>query len=435
MNNKPLLSRPTISAPGVHIDCFNGSNQITTTIELVRFFLKNQTTCSKDNSFYIIDLTQVVNQYYKWLKYMPRVVPYYAVKCNPDPIIIRLLYLLGCNFDCASKNEIAQILDCNEGTSIASDSGRIIFANPIKSPDHIKYAKSVGVNLMTFDSINELYKIKLHYSSAKLVLRIKIDDSKSLCRFGTKFGAEPDELETILNTAEACSLNIVGVSFHVGSNCYGLESYVNAIRDASDVFKLAKKHGFDFSILDIGGGFPGYDSSEETELSSSSSSSSSFTFEDIAVTINKAIDEYFNLNVYPNLKIIAEPGRYMVASSHTLVSSVIGKKEKHAEFKYYISDGVYSSYNCIHYDHVTPKIFVEKDVDTAATKLFRSTIFGPTCDSMDTIDANCMLPELNIGDWVYSKNMGAYTISAASNNFNGFLPATKYYCMQDAYNC
>jgi ornithine decarboxylase len=124
----------------------------------------------------------------------------------------------------------------------------------------------------------------------------------------------------------------------------------------------------------------------------------------------------------------------MVASSHILVSSVIGKKENKAEFKYYISDGVYSSYNCIHYDHITPKILVEKDVGVT-TKLFKSTVFGPTCDSMDTIDTNCMLPELNIGDWVYSKNMGAYTISAASNNFNGFLPAVKYYCMQDAYNC
>jgi ornithine decarboxylase len=424
--NKPLsLSRSTNFAPGVHIECFNGSNQTITTIDLVRFFLKNQNAYSKDNPFYIIDLTQVVNQYYKWLKYMPRVIPYYAVKCNPDPIIIRLLYLLGCNFDCASKNEIAQIFECNEGTSTVSDSDRVIFANPIKSPDHIKYAKSVGVNLMTFDSINELYKIKLHYSSANLVLRIKIDDSKSLCRFGTKFGAETDELETIFNTAEACSLNVIGVSFHVGSNCYGLESYVDAIRDASKVFKLAKKHGFDFSILDIGGGFPGY----ETELSTSS-----FTFEDIASTINKAIDEYFNVQLYPNLKIIAEPGRYMVASSHILVSSVIGKKENKAEFKYYISDGVYSSYNCIHYDHITPKILVEKDVGVT-TKLFKSTVFGPTCDSMDTIDTNCMLPELNIGDWVYSKNMGAYTISAASNNFNGFLPAVKYYCMQDAYNC
>ena len=95
MNTPLLLSRSTNFAPGVHIECFNGSNQTITTIDLVRFFLKNQNAYSKDNSFYIIDLTQVVNQYYKWLKYMPRVIPYYAVKCNPDPIIIRLLYLLG----------------------------------------------------------------------------------------------------------------------------------------------------------------------------------------------------------------------------------------------------------------------------------------------------------------------------------------------------
>jgi len=424
----------TAFAPGVHIECFKDIKKLNT-IDLIRFFLKQHQPDCIEHPFYIINLEDIIRQYYKWIKCMPRITPYYAVKCNPDPIIIRLLYIIGCNFDCASKNEIAHVFECNEGLPTISD--RIIFANPVKSPAHIKYAKSVGVNLMTFDNVNELYKIKIHYSSANLLLRIKIDDSKSLCRFGTKFGAEQDDLETIFNTAEACSINLVGVSFHVGSNCYGLESYKNAIRDASDVFKLAKKHGFDFSILDIGGGFPGYESvnvNNEHNNESPTSTTEAVTFENIAVTINKAIDEYFEESAHPNLKIIAEPGRYMVASSHTLVSNVIGKKERSDEFKYYISDGVYSSYNCIHYDHVTPEINVEKTVNNSS-KLFRSTVFGPTCDSMDTVITNCMLPELNVGDWIYSKNMGAYTISAASNNFNGFLPAVKYYCIQSAYKC
>jgi ornithine decarboxylase len=136
----------------------------------------------------------------------------------------------------------------------------------------------------------------------------------------------------------------------------------------------------------------------------------------------------------------------MVASSHTLVSNVIGKKETNEsspgpKFKYYINDGVYSSYNCIHYDHVLPKIKAEKDAagdnehDTNKLAVFKSTVFGPTCDSMDTIDTNCMLPELNPGDWVYSEDMGAYTISASTSGFNGFLPAQKYYCTHPTCEC
>lgn len=405
------------------IQCFNKHN--IESIELVRFFLKNKHQTS-DQSFYVINLTKVVQQYYRWKKHLPRVIPYYAVKCNPDPLIMSILLKLGCCFDCASKNEISQVLEL--GTS----PDKIIFANPVKSASHIKYARSAGVDLMTFDDVNELYKIKLHHPAAKLLLRIKIDDSKSLCRFSSKFGAgtSENELVPIFNTAEACALNLIGVSFHVGSNCFGVESYANAIKNAASVFQLAEKNGFLFTVLDIGGGFPGLQTA--------------ITFEDISKTVNDAIDEHFHQDKYPELQIIAEPGRYMVASSHILVSNVIGKKEEAKtcasesapNFKYYINDGVYSSYNCIHYDHVLPTIQAEKASDGGdKVTLFKSIVFGPTCDSMDTIDTNCMLPELNPGDWVYSEDMGAYTVSAATTGFNGFLPAQKYYCTHPTCEC
>ena len=396
-------------------------------IELVRFFLKNKHQ-SSDMPFYVVNLTKVVQQYYHWKLYMPRITPYYAVKCNPDPLVLYTLLKLGCCFDCASKNEISQVLE------LGTTPDKIIFANPVKSATHIKYARSSAVDLMTFDDVNELYKIKLHHPCAKLLLRIKIDDSKSLCRFSSKFGSGTNESDIvpIFNTAQACALNLVGVSFHVGSNCFGVESYTNAIQAASSVFQLAEKHGFLFTILDIGGGFPGVQTA--------------ITFEDISTTVNAAINEYFHSDKYPDLQIIAEPGRYMVASSHTLVSNVIGKKETNEsasgpKFKYYINDGIYSSYNCVHYDHVLPKIKAEKDAagdtehDNNKSVLFQSTVFGPTCDSMDTIDTNCMLPELNPGDWVYSEDMGAYTISASTSGFNGFLPAQKYYCTHPTCEC
>lgn len=401
-------------------------------VDMVDFCLKNKHQHS-DMPFYVINLTSVVQQYHNWKKYLPRVTPYYAVKCNPDPLILEMLLNMGCCFDCASKNEISQVLE------IGASPDKIIFANPVKSTTHIKYARSAAVDFMTFDDVNELYKIKLHHPAAKLLLRIKTDDSKSLCRFSSKFGAgtSASDLTPIFNTAEACALNLVGVSFHVGSNCFGVESYADAIKSAASVFQRAEKHGFSFTVLDIGGGFPGIQTSNSPIV----------TFEDISTTVNDAIDEHFHADKYPNLQIIAEPGRYMVASSHILVANVIGKKEAGSVFKYYINDGVYSSYNCIHYDHVLPKIRSLKTIkvvntikekDTTTDKdvaLFKSTVFGPTCDSMDTIDTNCMLPELNTGDWVYSEDMGAYTISAATAGFNGFLPAQKYYCTHPTCEC
>ena len=163
-------------------------------------------------------------------------------------------------------------------------------------------------------------------------------------------------------------------------------------------------------MLDIGGGFPGFN--QEGKI----------TFEEISGKINNALDEFFNPKDFPNtdLKIISEPGRYFVSASHTLVLNIIGKKEKMIDneksFTYYLNDGVYGSFNCIFFDHEKPTIlpFNERD-----GKQYKSRIFGTTCDSIDLISEDVMLPELAIGEWVYVENFGAYTI-AASSGFNGF---------------
>jgi ornithine decarboxylase len=379
-------------------------------LDIIKSFLEKY---DNDQAFYIVDLSKIIHQYYRWMTNLPNVKPYYAIKCNPNIVIIELLAKLGCNFDCASRDEISQVLSAN----VAPE--RIIFANPIKASSQIKYARQEDIDLLTFDSISELYKIKLYHPKAKLLVRIKIDDSKSVCRFGCKFGASADELENMFTIAKACDLNIIGVSFHVGSNCYGLEMYSKAIYDAKCAFELAKRHGFIFSVLDIGGGFP--------------ANNEKLKFEDIASTIKTALDECFGIG-HKNVEVIAEPGRYMVSLSHTLVLNVIGKKENvdketgEKTFKYYLNDGVYGSYNCIHFDYAEPKIYPYNERDGTE---YKSVVFGPTCDSMDTIDKQCLLPDLAIGEWVYSENMGAYTISSSSANFNGFKPAKCYYCITE----
>lgn len=380
------------------------------TLDVIQSFLEKY---DNDQAFYIVDLSKIIKQYYRWIHNFPNVKPHYAIKCNPNKVIISLLAKLGCNFDCASRDEISQVLACD----VSPD--RIIFANPVKASNQIKYARQEDIDLLTFDSISELYKIKLYHPKANLLVRIKIDDSKSMCRFSSKFGASYEELESIFSVARAIDLNIIGVSFHVGSNCFGLETYSNAIVESRKAFDIAEKFGFSFNMLDIGGGFP--------------ANNDKLPFEDIATTIKTAIDEHF-IEKYPNLEMIAEPGRYMVATSHTLVLNVIGKKEyidretNEKSFKYYLNDGVYGSYNCIHFDYADPKIYPYNERDG---KEYKSVVFGPTCDSLDTIDKECLLPDLAIGEWVYSENMGAYTISSSSANFNGFKPAKCYYCMRD----
>lgn len=348
-----------------------------------------------EEAFYIVDIGKIVRQVQKWNDLLPNVKPHYAVKCNPNPLILKILASLDVNFDCASKNEIASVV------SITEDPKRIIFANPCKMSNQIKYARANDVDLMTFDSDHELYKIKLYHPYSDLVLRIKVDDSQSMCQFGCKFGVNMDDVEHILGIAKALSLKVVGVSFHVGSGCKNPDQFKSAISDSKKCFDIARAIGMDFTILDIGGGF-------EDE-----------TFDETALVISNALaDAQFGEDV----QVIAEPGRFFVSSSHTLVVNVIGKKDivdrtdGEKMFVYYLNDGMYGSFNCVHFDHAKPVIcpFNERD-----GKRFKSKIFGPTCDSMDKITDEVLLPELAIGEWCYVENFGAYTCAAAST-FNGF---------------
>jgi ornithine decarboxylase len=348
-----------------------------------------------EEAFYIVDIGKVIKQVQKWNDLLPHVKPHYAVKCNPNPLILKILASLDVNFDCASKNEISSVV------SVTEDPKRIIFANPCKMSNQIKYARANDVDLMTFDSDHELYKIKLYHPYSDLILRIKVDDSQSTCQFGCKFGVNLDDVERILGIAKALSLNVVGISFHVGSGCKNPDQFKSAISDSKKCFDIAHTMGMKFTILDIGGGF-------EDD-----------TFEETARVISETLaDVQFGEDV----QIIAEPGRFFVSSSHTLVVNVIGKKDLiditdgEKMFVYYLNDGMYGSFNCVHFDHAKPVIcpFNERD-----GKRFKSKIFGPTCDSMDKITDEVFLPELAIGEWCYVENFGAYTCAAAST-FNGF---------------
>ena len=370
------------------------------TYNIINDFLEDN---QSERAFYIIDLGSLMNSYSNWLRLLPNVKPYYAVKCNPNPVILESLASLGCNFDCASENEMKMVIE------ITRDPSRIIFANPCKMSSQIRYARANDVDLMTFDCEEELYKIKLYHPYAKLVLRLAVDDSKSRCKFNKKFGCKLSQVEELLNIVKTLKLDVTGFSFHVGSGCSSADTFYNAINDCKQAYDIATKIGINISVIVIGGGFPGIDRE--------------IKFEDISKRINDSINEFFLPELESgSIQFIAEPGRYFAESSHTLVLNVIGKKniidEETGEkvIVYYLNDGIYGSFGCIYFDHNNPVVlpFNERN-----DKVYKSRLFGPTCDSIDLISNEIMLPELAVGEWVYVENFGAYTV-ASSSNFNGF---------------
>jgi len=361
-----------------------------------------------DSPFYIINIKDIIKQYTEWKIKLPNIKAYYAIKCNNNDKIIKILNTLGCNFDCASKREIELVKEYTNTTE------NIIYAHPCKMISHLKYAKNNNVNLMTFDCVEELYKIKEHHETAKLLLRLCVDDSKSLCQFNSKFGCKIDDIEKIFDTIINLKLNLVGFSFHVGSGCKDPYSYYTALKICKNAYTMALNRNIMASIIDIGGGFPG-------------TNDANISFDDIVYNINKGIKEYFSNS---HILFIAEPGRYLVEKSHTLVLSVISKKKEDNVIKYYLNDGIYGSFNCIHYDHQNPTLIPFNNVNIInginQDDEYNSTFFGPTCDSMDVIYENIPFKELQIGDILYVKNFGAYTVSPSSI-FNGYSVTENQY--------
>ncbi|KAF8777188.1 Ornithine decarboxylase like protein [Argiope bruennichi] len=276
----------------------------------VKKFLRNSRPKKDDSPFLVFDVDDVVWKVKHWREKMPRVEPYYAVKCNNDHVLLRTLAALNVGFDCASKAEMETIVNVD----VPAD--RIIYANTIKGFSHLRRAAELKIELMTFDCEEELLKIKEFYPSAKLILRLKVTDTSAFIKMNDKFGCDETEVPHLLDVALQHDLSVVGVSFHIGSMIKDPNDYVTAIKMCRKVFDAAEKKGISMYILDIGGGFS----------CKSSQSHIKEAFSEIAAAINQVIDEHFPSR--GSFKIIAEPGRYFAMTAFTLCSKIIGKKKR-----------------------------------------------------------------------------------------------------------
>lgn len=364
---------------------------------------------------------------------------------------------------------IMQVLD---ETDVGVDPTRIIYANPIKESEYIRYAAKRGVDLMTFDCEEELLKIKIENPAANLVVRICVPSSSNELvtpdcgkhqSMDSKFGCEPSEAVRLIGVADQLGLLVSGVSFYAGHRLYDSTIYERAIAVAKFVFDSAfVSFGRRLELLDIGGGFYG---DRNPRLS----------FQNAAAVLRSSISQHFGDELSAGLlRIIAEPGQYMTASALTLVTNVIGVRRQNqtgnkngftsqlstspsmmTKFHYYLNDGIYGSFRfyefynrfretvpyvlrhksqsphittafgAIHPETETPKL-------TSSNMKYDSTFWGPTCDSSDCIVDRCRFERLELGDWVVFEEMGFYT-TACATTFNGIPAPEMVYAIQERY--
>lgn len=337
-------------------------------------------------------------------EHLPRVQVYFAVKANNNQAIVETFYKAGASFDVASMAEFNQVYDLikhlpeKERQDFIWD--RMIYANPIKAIETLE-ALDPYKPLVTYDNHEEVVKIARHAPHAGLALRLRVANTGSLVELSSKFGALPGEAVDLIAFAHNNRLVVEGLSFHVGSQCTNPQNYIHALQSCAAVFEESEKRGYKLKLLDIGGGFPAhYDDTVPA-------------FQSLAETINSELDRLFPKSV----EILAEPGRFLVASAATSVSKIVGKAIRSGKLCYYIDDGVYHTFSGVIFDHMQYHL---KSFKPGHEQI--CAVFGPTCDALDTISLAELLPDLELGDFLYSENIGAYS-AASSTHFNGFPPA------------
>ncbi len=352
----------------------------------------------------IIDHNVLRANYATFKKHLPRIQAYFAVKANPEPAIVRTFYRAGASFDVASLPEFMLVYDnikkltAKEQQDFIWD--KIIYANTTK-PKETLQALDQYKPLVTYDNLGELKKIKQYAPHAGVVLRLRVPNTGSMVELSSKFGCDPGEAVDLILVAFQLGLVVEGLSFHVGSQCTNFQNFVQALEISAAVLREAKSRGREIKILDIGGGFPApYDRHVKP-------------FSLLARKINTEIERLFP----KEMQILAEPGRFLVATAATSVARIIGKAVRDGKTCYYIDDSVYHTFSGIIFDHCRYHL---KSFKSGPTEV--CAVFGQTCDALDTISLSEALPELETEDLVYSPNIGAYS-SASATWFNGFPPA------------
>ncbi|MGH8678934.1 MAG: type III PLP-dependent enzyme [Burkholderiales bacterium] len=347
--------------------------------------------------FLLIDPQIIREKYRRFRAAMPRVHAHYAVKANPDARVVRILADEGAGFEIASTAELDLL------QSLGISAAEVHYSNPVKAREYVEYAARNGVEWFALDCVGELQKIHSVKPDARLYLRIDTPNIGSDWPLSGKFGAQPREVDLIVDAAARLGADLCGVTFHVGSQCRNAENWRVAMDSAKRIFRKMRVKGLTPKLLNIGGGFP-------VRLTKPIPS-----VEVIGEVVNEALK-----NFPESIRVMAEPGRYLVSDSAYFVCRVIGTATRAGTRWVYLDTGMFGglleSTQGLQYDLRTDR----------SGRLVPWHVAGPTCDSVDVLLQDHLLPEdLQDGDFIYIPNAGAYTTAYASE-FNGFpLPEVR----------
>jgi ornithine decarboxylase len=348
----------------------------------------------------VMDLNVIANNYRQLVENINNCKVYYAVKANSHIEIIKLLRDFGSYFDVASRGEIEKLL------SLGVEPYRMSFGNTIKKIEDIKFAYDNGIKMFAVDAEMEIEKIALVAPGSDIYVRISTNGMEEDADWPLtrKFGTSVNHAIELVKYAKEKGLNPIGLSFHVGSQNYNPENWRTAIREASIVFEEAKQFGVQMKMINTGGGMPVKYVKDIP------------TIKNIAKVINEAVEEYLGKDI----TVIVEPGRSMVGNAGVMITRVILRSKKGDENWLYLDAGVFHGLTET-IQNIRYRIAVD---EKEGEELEKFVLAGPTCDSVDVMYYDAMLPKsTTLGDIVYFYSAGAYTTEYGTS-FNGIASPT-----------
>lgn len=440
------------------------------------------------DAFRVVDVSHAPRRLRAWSSLFPDVMPFYAVKCNPDPGLLAGLAACGSRvgFDCASVGELRAVL----GLGVAPE--RIIYAHPMKHVDEIRFALAAGVRAMTLDSRGEVDKMVRAAAAERVplaellpVLRLRVPDGHAVCPLGEKFGAtiprravdgtKPSLAEhcesgdgdtdalSIAAYAHSQGCAVRGLSFHVGSGCTDAGAFSLAIELASCVARAMAVDGLPrIDLLDIGGGFPGAESTCSSEGSSAAEGGAAFdvgaafgwqatgggdkapsatregatdgvgaadaadataandandatdAMDAIGREVRAAVAAFFPRAAFPGLRVIAEPGRFFAGGCQVICAQVFSVRRRAGGVDAFIGEGLLGAFKDVALVGAAFRPSWVDAADGAGCEVGPVTLRGPSGRPQDVVCPQRRSRVPREGEWLAFGAAGAYTTAIAS---------------------
>jgi len=345
----------------------------------------------------IVDCARVRSQYRALKKALPRVTLHYALKPMPHAAVVRAVADEGGSMDLATTGEVQLVEQLGIAPSLC------IHTHPIKRERDIRNAIAFGVRTFVADNPDEVRKFAPYREQVDLLLRVSFRSPGAVCDLSRKFGCDPEDVLVLARLAAELGIDVRGISFHVGSQAPDPAKHVEAIEVCARLLAHARREKLGrLDTLDIGGGFPIHYLHPVPDIAH------------FCAPIRAALKK-----LPQRIRVIAEPGRFIVGPAAIGVATVMGRALREGHWWYYLDDGLYGSYSGQLYDHARYPVEALRESE----ERLPSVLAGPTCDSIDVIAENLLLPRLEAGDLIIGRAMGAYTWASASD-FNFFARAT-----------